>query len=332
MNLTKFIPRTSFPAHNLPLATFEHLHRKALQDIRNIAYQVDLVVELRDGRAPLTTMNPLLDQVLPGKPKLVLYTKIDQSKLKHSVIEAWHPNQDFMRVDTTSRKDALRVLHYVQEKFGSMDPKPPLGVRLLVVGMPNVGKSTLLNHLRPKRFHKLAKAARTGANPGVTRAVSAQVNLLDEPKVQILDTPGVCLPQATSSDEMIKLCLVGATSTSKVDPVIQADYLLYRLNLEYPNGGKYPGDCTNDVQELLQRLFIVARKKNPKLRRLTFDECETMIAQQWVQRFVTGGIAKLCLDDLSVEDYNNAVDAKREVKVALGPPKINHHLKRRMML
>lgn len=322
-----FTPRKVFPHHEIPLAGFQGHHRKALQSLRQMAFRTDLVLELRDSRAPISSINPLFDQVLGGKKKLILYTKTDLAKLSHSTIQQWHPHQDFMRVNSGLRKDCRRVLDYMRAYFESLhSPVPPLGYNVLITGMPNAGKSTLINTLRRRglKNKRLPPVAKTGDQPGVTRNVSEIVRVYESPKINCWDTPGVFVPQVASSESILNLALVSAVHVPNVDPILLADYLLFHVNGEYPGGGKYPGPQTNDVHTLLRTLG------NKVLGKGKLDE--TQVANMWLQRYSNGGICKLCLDDTSIENYNQTMELGRNMTLDLGPMKPNHQLRKRLMV
>lgn len=308
-----FTPRTVFPPHNVPLANFAVHHRKALADLKKMAKSIDMVLELRDCRAPLSTINPLLTNALPGVPKLTLYTKRDIGKVKQSVLAPIHYGniEEFRMVDVDKRKYAGRLLRELKGIAAAQVPPPPLGFRVMVVGMPNAGKSTFINMFRRIAYGKYSpKVARTGSMPGVTRALSEQISVSQDPKVYVVDSPGVLMPQVHNWEHMLKLCLIGAVPRSLVDPVVLADYLLYHINLEYPTGGRYPGPLSNDINAVLWSLANTLRRK-PSMD--NWDPNKTAI--EWVDRYISGGIAKLMLDDLDpknvqatlarVDAYNN---------------------------
>lgn len=269
-----FLPRRIFPDYHLPLSNFKGHHQKALTKFGHLAPQIDLVLEVRDSRAPISTTNILFDRVLARKQKVILYSKKDLSVLKGDLLDKWHKanHEDYLFIDSRSRGDAKKIIDLVSEKYYAMTPPPPLGLRLMIIGMPNVGKSTLVNTLRDVGYTsklsdlvstKKRKVAKTGGQPGVTRNTSEIIRLCKDPDILVYDTPGVFLPTVKDNETMLALSLVGCVHTSFIDPVVQADYLLYLLNLQDPSGSKYSDFIdhpTNSIEELLYNIASTRKK------------------------------------------------------------------------
>ncbi|EER36023.1 conserved hypothetical protein [Candida tropicalis MYA-3404] len=288
-----FVPRKVFPNYNIPLNNFKGHHQKALSKFGHLAPQLDMVIEVRDCRAPLATTNVLFDRVLVGKKKLILYSKKDLSILKTRVLDKWHKskNEDYMFIDCRSQKDGKRVISEIKKLYNSMEQPPPLGLRSMIIGMPNVGKSTLVNTLRQVGLSdgdyaissKIKKVARTGNQPGVTRNTSEIIRLSRDPDIMVYDTPGVFLPTAKNVETMLALGLVGCIHDSFIDPVVLADYLLFVLNLQDPSGklyAEYIDHPTNDIYELLDN--IEQRRTTGKKNR-KYDE--DGLAIHWVSKW-----------------------------------------------
>lgn len=148
----------------------------------------------------------------------------------------------------TTNESMKPIIRYFKDSAGKLFGGIT-GTRALVVGMPNVGKSSLINSLRRVSLHK-PKAARTGAQPGVTRKMGTEIKIMeafDGQGVYVLDTPGVFVPYMPDAESMLKLALCGSVKDTIVPPTILADYLLFHMNLNNPSVYKTYSAPTNDV-------------------------------------------------------------------------------------
>lgn len=125
---------------------------------------------------------------------------------------------------------------------------------MLVIGMPNVGKSSLINLLRSHSINR-GKVARTGSQPGITRKISGAVKISPGATgdgVYVYDTPGVFMPYMPDPETMLNLALCQCIKESLIPSVTLADYLLYKINrLSSPSVYAKFSPPTNEVLELL---------------------------------------------------------------------------------
>lgn len=183
---------------------------KARREISEKLKFVDIVFELVDARLPIASRNPMLDKVLQQKPRLVLINKADLADPQQTKLwEQYFVNLGFFALAINANESkcvkeiiakSKDVLKEKRERDQSRGIKPR-AIRAMVIGIPNVGKSTLMNRLVGK------KIAQTGNKPGVTKG---QQWLKSGKDLELLDTPGVLWPRFEDQEIGRKLALTGA--------------------------------------------------------------------------------------------------------------------------
>lgn len=189
---------------------------KARREVAEQLKLVDVVFELVDARIPYSSRNPMIDEVIKDKPRVVLLNKMDMANLNET--KKWmsyFEEQGFypVLIDSKNGKNLSQVTKaaeiVTQEKFERMKQKGlrPRAIRAMIVGIPNVGKSTLINRLAKKSI------AKTGNMPGVTKK---QQWIKVGKTLELLDTPGILWPKFEDQTVGKKLSLTGAIKDSIV--------------------------------------------------------------------------------------------------------------------
>ncbi|MDU1258590.1 MAG: ribosome biogenesis GTPase YlqF [Staphylococcus warneri] len=189
---------------------------KAKREVSEQLKKVDVVFELVDARIPYSSRNPMIDEVIKQKTRVVILNKKDMTNLKE--LEKWEQYFEEkgyypVAVDAKHGKNLKDVekaaIQATKEKFDREKAKGlrPRAIRAMIVGIPNVGKSTLINKLANRSI------AQTGNKPGVTKQ---QQWIKVGTSLQLLDTPGILWPKFEDEEVGKKLSLTGAIKDSIV--------------------------------------------------------------------------------------------------------------------
>lgn len=207
---------------------------KAKRTITEQLKLVDMVIELRDGRIPMSSANPLLQELIANKPRLIVFTKRDMAD--ENVTKQWinyfeKDGQAVIFID--SQKDNVKKI-LLENCLRVMDAKiqrdlrrgiHPRAIRAMIVGIPNVGKSTLINRLAKRKVVDVAN------RPGVTQSIKW---LTVDPRLDVMDTPGILWPRFDDLKIGMKLALTSAIK-EQILPIEQVvAFGLEYLLLHYP--------------------------------------------------------------------------------------------------
>ncbi len=207
---------------------------KARREVTEKLKLVDIIFELIDARLPLSSRNPMIDEVINQKPRLLILNKsdmADEHETRKWVEYFAQRGHKAVAINSLEGKGLQQVTkaaqEILQEKFERMKSRgmKPRAIRAMIVGIPNVGKSTLINRLAKKNI------AKTGNTPGVTKA---QQWIKVGKELELLDTPGILWPKFEDQEVGFKLALTGAIKDTITNMEDLAVYGLRFLAIHYP--------------------------------------------------------------------------------------------------
>ena len=231
---------------------------------------VDLVIELADARIPISSRNPDIDELAAGKARILLLGKADLADpVRTEAFRKYYESRGILVIDLDARtRKANEQIRKIVEKAcaAKLERDRKRGIigrplRAMVVGIPNVGKSTFINSFAGKA------SAKTGNKPGVTKGkqwIRLNKNL------DLLDTPGILWPKFEDQEVGIRLALVSAIREEILDLNELSLYLLAYLQKEYPDviSGKYAreGESFDPDLSMPELLNAIALSRNLLLK------------------------------------------------------------------
>ena len=204
--------------------------RQIEADLKN----VDIVVEIIDARIPISSRNPDIDSICAGKPRLVVLNRADQSDpAMNKKWAAWFRSQGHSVLETDAKTGrginqfSAVIQGVLKEQIARWREKGQVGrpVRAMVVGVPNVGKSTFINKVAKK------KSALAGDRPGVTRG-KQWVNV--DRSLDLLDTPGILWPKFEDEVTGMNLAFTGAVKDDIMDVETLGCHMMTLMGERYP--------------------------------------------------------------------------------------------------
>ena len=209
--------------------------KKTREGIVNNLKLVDLVIEILDARAPISTKNPDIDNMISNKKKVVVLSKKDLASEDslNKFIDYYKNNNDYVisinATDKTGISSLIKILDIIREENYNKNKSKGIinkNLRIMIVGIPNVGKSTLINQIIGK------KSAKTGDTPGITKS---QQWLKIKGNIELLDTPGILWPKIEDVSVANKLSFLGSIK----DSILEIEEIYYEFIQFLINNGKH---------------------------------------------------------------------------------------------
>ena len=254
---------------------------------------VDIVIEVIDARIPVSSRNPIIDELVKTKKRIIILNKSDLSDGKaNAQWSDYFKKQGSMVLAMNCMSGGgvnqlYKILNRQQdEKNEGQIRKKPL--RMMIVGVPNVGKSSLINRMTGK------KSAKTGDRPGVTKG-KQWLGL--ENGMQLLDTPGILWPKFEDPEAGLNLAFCGSIKDEILDVATLALELIKVLQRDYPQLLKDRYKLDEIEEDALTNMENIALKRGFILqgRRIDYERCGKTVLDE----FRSGKIGNITLEQTS---------------------------------
>ncbi len=270
--------------------------KKTRESIEAKLKNVDIVMELLDARVPISSKNPILDDILKDKTRLVILTKADLADIQKNDYWRNYFKKQYeysLVIDANESRDIekiYKIANEIKEDIFAGDEEKGIKnrpLRAMIVGIPNVGKSTLINGLSGR------KGAKVGNRPGVTKSNQW---IKTTGGLDLLDTPGILWPKFEDQNVAMNLAFIGSIKDEIMDIETLALRLIERLIILYPEELmlRYKlDDISNSTG--LDVMEEIGRKRGCIISRGEIDY--TRVASLVLDEFRKGQIGRITLDE-----------------------------------
>lgn len=270
---------------------------KTKREIKEKLPLIDVVYELVDARMPISSKVIDIDDIIKNKPRILIMTKYDMcDKSQTDKIIKYYKEKGYsvVPVDLIKNtnvnliiKETSKVSDIINVERKKKGLKPKQSVRALVIGAPNVGKSTLINRLVGK------KKTVTGNKPGVTKQLSW---IRVGSNIELLDTPGILWPKLENQEHAYNLAALSSVKEEVIDLQDLSIYILHKLNELYPNYLEKRYGITTVSDDIIATLEEIGNRRGAKISggEIDYDKVYSII----IRDLKEGLIGPITLDRL----------------------------------
>lgn len=267
--------------------------KKTRELIKENLKAVDVVVEIIDSRIPISSRNPIIDELVQGKKRIVVLGKADLADEKET--QRWKKQLEatgdkVLALNLQSGENIKQLLKLLEAEQAERNAEKSFArpLRLMIVGVPNVGKSSLINRLIGRRSTK------TGDRPGVTRG-KQWVTL--ENGMQLLDTPGILWPKFEDPNVGLFLAFCGSIKDDILGVQDLAFELIKVLEKEYPDNLKERYGLDDIAEETIENMDAIALKRGFILsgKRIDYERTGRTVLDE----FRGGRLGRITLEQLA---------------------------------
>ena len=271
-----------------------HMH-KATKEIARSLSSIDVIIEILDARAPHSSSNPVIDKIIKEKPVIKVLNKsdlsdpLDTKKWQQYFNKSEYQNSIAINAMTSeSKNEIVNLISQLSER------KEGKNTLTMVVGIPNVGKSSVINMLAGK------KIARTGNEPAITKG-QQKINLRNG--IMLIDTPGILWPKIEDPESGLKLAALGSIRNTAVGYDEIAIYIIKFLMQKYPDylKARYKIDLLSQDEHEIIKLLAKKRGCLSKGGKIDLTKISEIIADDLRK----GAYGQITLESIEIAETQN---------------------------